>query len=347
MKYIRLAMQSFSLCLIVTALCNSALAETAAEINAKVDSYKNSLIAKQAALETINNRLLAYEAKNDDAVAQLAKAKEDLTEATATLEEANQVKSEDGPGKRDLAQRRYELAERGVQSREKRLDRVINKNKELNQEKDALQSEIKWVNTQITTLSKQAEQTLLEEKKFAELQRAKAKKPAPTAVPTPVKIAAPAPPPAPEAVETIESVEGDAVAETAASAVKATPPPTSTAAAQPVNEKDLTPRQRYARNEMRKLNTLTKDADKREHRRYTELLMEVDREDPVELEYLGNEQFFTEIALSKGKHKLTINLRKFVVKIPDSADGDTFVVIYDTTDLSNARFVFFNKKLLD
>lgn len=322
----------------------SSFAETAAEVTAKVESYKSSIESKKEALDTVENRLLAYVAKREDATAQLQDAREDYAEAKLKLEEANSLPAEEGARARDLAQRRIELGERGVQSRERRLERVEEKYQELLSEQKKLEADIKWLTSQIGPLSQQAATLKQQELRAAELKKAQ---PKPTPAPTPIVKATPPPvaTPEPEPVETVEAESENP--DTTVSTADITPEPQTGERAQPVNEDDLSPRQRYARTEMRKLNEKTKGADKSEHRRYSELVLEIDRDDLIELEYLGNDQFFSEITLSEGKHTLTINLRKFVVKIPKSADGDTFVVIYDTTDLSNARFVFFNKKLLD
>ncbi|SMF09089.1 hypothetical protein SAMN02745866_00672 [Alteromonadaceae bacterium Bs31] len=351
MKLLRVAALAFSIC-ISPLVSPGAFAQSSSDVSAKAENYKLSISTKKEALQTLENRLLAYDVKKEDATKQLAVAKEDLKNVQADLELANQDTSDDGPRKREMAKTRLELAERGVQNREKRLDRVSRKHAELITERDKTKADINWLNRQINSLDKQAQAIRVEEDRFANMQAA--------ASPEPVKIAAPplvAKPTEPAVVKDVAKQPATAMpaaasTENAAEASGANTqapqlPATSIHAAKPVNEKDLTPRQRYARSEMQKLNELTKNADKTQHRRYSELLMDINYKRAVELEYLGNEQFYTEVDLVAGKHKLVIDSRKFMVKVPESADGDTYVVIYDTTDSRNERFVFFNKRLLD
>lgn len=336
MSLSRVALLLFSLCTLILAPIYTQ-AETSADVRTKIESHKSSITKKNEALDTISNRLEAYQAKKNDATSQLVKAKADVLEAQRELDKAKQLTGDTAERKQDLAQRRYELAERGVQSREKRLERLMGKYNELSAEEDKVTAEIDWLSSQIDPLTKKA--SLLAEQEKAAAALAVAAKAAPKPTPKPTPIPTPKPTPSPEPVETVETPASDVAVETPAMA-KAAPEPEA-------SPEDLTPRQRYARKEMRKLNEMTKGADKTEQRHYTEVLMEIDRKDAVELEYLGNNQFYGEVDLSKGKHTLTVNLRKFIVKIPDSADGDTFVVIYDTSDQEKARIVFFNKNLLD
>ncbi|WP_075184617.1 hypothetical protein [Teredinibacter haidensis] len=338
MNNLRLALSVLTLCSSLAYIPYTA-AETSSELTTKVERYQASISNKGAALETVENRLLAYEAKKDDAASQLDAAKVDLREAQSNLTQAKIDTSEDSARKQDMAQRRLELAERAVQSREKRLERVMRKFEELSAEKEKLENDISWLKDEIPSLTSRAKTLSTRERQPAAApQPIKIASPLPAATPRPAPIATPEPPPV-----VVES-EDTPIAKTIQTAVVAAAPvKTGNNAA----SQDLTPRQLYAREEMHKLNELTKTADKREHRRYNELLMEIDRNEVVELEYMGNEQFYTETQLTQGKHKLTINLRKFSVTIPEKANGDTYVVIYDTTNIRNARFVIFNKKLLD
>lgn len=331
MNLSRVALLLFSLCTLILAPIYT-YAETSNEVRTKIENYKSSIAKKSEALDTIKNRLDAYEAKKNDATSQRVKAKADVMESKRELDRTKQLTGDSAANKKDLAQRRYELAERGLQSREKRLDRIMGKYKELSAEDEKITADISWLKSQIDPLTKKAAALVKQEKTAAKAIIAAKAAPKPTPTPTPKP--RPTATPTQEPVETVETPASDVAVETP-------PVPDPKAAV------DLTPRQRYARSEMRKLNEKTKGADKSEQRHYTEVLMEIDRGESVELEYLGNNQFYSEVELSKGKHTLHVNLRKFNVRIPDLADGDTFVVIYDASDEEKARVVFFNKNLLD
>ena len=369
MPYFRAAIIFITLCFTV-AVPFSLQAQAQTGDAARLERIKTSLAAKQESLATLENRLLAYVVKQDDATTKLAKAERELAESKAALEAAQGDTSETGLRQLSLAEKRLELDERGVLNRGKRLDRINRKTAELEAEAADLQAEIAWAEGQLGG------------KKIVAAPQPKPKptpkptprptavatpKPtlAPTLVPTAVKakpIATPVPTiiptvapkptlkptPAPVAIEDeIETIEQE-VEEAIAKRPKLVAPiaPTAAPLAEEI-ERVLTPRERYARRQMKRLNDMTRDADKGEHRRYDELLMRIDRDDDIELEYLGNEQFYAEVEMTKGRHKLTINLSRYVVNIPKAADGDTFVVIYDTTDLTEPKFMFFNKNLLD
>ncbi|WP_188150601.1 hypothetical protein [Teredinibacter waterburyi] len=371
MPYFRAAIIFITLCFTL-AVPFQAQAQTGDA--ARLERIKTSLAAKQEALATLENRLLSYVAKQEDATTKLAKAEQELAESRATLEAAKGDASEAGLRQLSLAEKRLELDERGVLNRGKRLDRINRKTAELEAEAADLQAEIAWAEGQLggkkvaaapKPKSKPTPRPTPRPAAVAAPKPTLAPTLAPTLIPTVAKtnpVTAPAPTikptttpkpalkptPRPVAVEDeIETIEQE-VDEAIAKRPKLVAPiaPTAAPLADEI-ERVLTPRERYARRQMKRLNDLTKDADKGEHRRYDELLMRVDRDDEIELEYLGNEQFYGEVKMTKGRHKLTINLSRYVVNIPKAADGDTFVVIYDTTDLSEPKFIFFNKNLLD
>jgi len=342
MNPLRVALLLLSLCALFLAPIYS-FAETSAGVTAQIQKSQSLLAKKREALDTVENRLKSYEVKKSDAMSQLIRAKADLAEAKRELDRASKETGENSEHKQDLAQRMYELSERGLQSRERRQERILENFRELTAEKEQLNTDITKLTSTIATLRKRVK--LLENQEKAARIAAESK---PDATPTPAPKAVvkatpvPTPTPEPEPIEIVSEDEG-VTTETAAMA-------TDKETAQKedsVTEESLSPRQRYARLQMRKLNELTLNADKSENRRYTELLMEVDRDQVIELEYLGNDQFYAEVKLQKGKHKLLIRLRKFVVTIPNSADNDTFVVIYDARDKGDEHFVFFNKKLLN
>lgn len=104
-----------------------------------------------------------------------------------------------------------------------------------------------------------------------------------------------------------------------------------------------TPMQQQARRAMNRLFEKTKGADKAESHVSLELVLSESPISTVDLEYLGNEQFYTEVQINKGKHTLRINRKKFNIAVPQTEGGDVFVIIYDNKKVQIAAF---NKKLL-
>lgn len=357
---------SIALCLLFPV---QLLAESAAEIQSKITQSETDLSSKKSALETVLNRLSSYQFKIQDAKERLESVRKDLREAETNLINADADTSKEGPRLRDIAARRLELAKHNVESHEARLDRVARKSDELQAEADQLGSEIERTETNLTKLTEKLRNTIAADKAAAQAeqarlreaieraraeqhsaqeeakqeaqrlaQEAEAKRMAKQQADEELKQQDNARLATQQAIETKAAVKLDGDSSPASAGTEQTSDQTS--------ETALTPLQRYARNEMSKLNNRIKNSNKSEERHFLELLMEVDRDQVFELEYLGNNQFYTELKLDKGKHKLTINLRRFIATVPDEADGDTFVVIYDASNRDDGRFIIFNKNLL-
>lgn len=312
-----------------------AMSQSSTQIQSSISETRDLIRSKKSALDTVLNRLSSYQFKNEDAKNRLKEVRDDLIEAENELAAAQANTSNDAPRLQEMAQRRLELAQHNVESHQARLERVNRKSEELQREADQLGTDIQRAEKQLTRLTTQLRDQMAQEKEQAEEERQRLQ----AAIARAEKEA--------EEAKLLAEQEAEAAASSSnPAAPQAQLASTSNAAIQKPSPAPLTPLQRYARREMQILNQRIKDADKNEDRHFLELIMEVDREDVVELEYLGNNQFYSEIPLSKGKHKITINLRRFIATVPDEADGDTFVVIYDATDKENGRFVIFNKNLL-
>lgn len=334
MNHMRLAI-SISLCLLTGLFSCITLAETRAQAVAELEKLEAIKANKRDALETVRSRLDYYETKKPDAQTQLAEAQVTMAEAQSGLEEAEASKEADAERSIDLAKRRLELAVRGLQSREGRLERTIEKITELSAEEEQLDTELETVLKQIAEQKERID--ILKEQESRP--KVAASTPAPTPVPTPRPTAAPEPAPI--------KVEEEKAPEVAAAAKPApTEAPRPAAAQDSVQLKDMSPQQRYAHVEMKKLNDLIKAANKKKRPRYDELMLDIDRNEEMELEFLGEEQYYGEFPLAAGAHKLTINLKQYKIHIPDEQDGATFVLIYDARNHRSPNLVFFNKALL-
>ncbi|WP_019604562.1 hypothetical protein [Teredinibacter turnerae] len=343
MNYLRLAIRS-SLCLITLLFAQISVAQTGAQ--AELDKLQARVASVKDSLETIDSRLEYYEVKKPDAETQLAEAQLSYQEAESLLAEAKASKEADAARAIDLANRRIELAERGLKSREGRLERTITKIVELGDEKKQLLAELSTLERQIAE-KKERIAIIKEQKARAAVaaQAAPAPTPVPKPKPTPRPKPTPTPTPEPVAIEVVEEV-AEAEATPEAEAESAPVPAPVAAAEDDASLKNLSPQARYARAQMKTLNRLLKEESKRRNQRYDELTVKVDRDDEIDLEHLGNEQYYAELSLGAGEHALTIKLRKYKVRIPAEQDGDMFVLIYDARDHRKPRFAFFNKGLL-
>ncbi|WP_185236440.1 hypothetical protein [Teredinibacter franksiae] len=328
MKPLRMAMCLLSV-VIACALANLAAAETSSELRAKADRYRAAIPNKVSALETIQTRIKAYEQKKVEAQAQLDQARKDLIEAQTNMTIAKADTSDEAERLQSIGERRLELAERTLKSREKRSERAVIKHTELTAEQQKLQDEMKWMEGQIPELLTKADN-----QETAEIRNAKQKKEAQLAAlapPPPVSTPSPTAEPTPEPIE-LASADGQSFI-LPASASNA--------------EGASNARQQYARGEMKKLLELTRNADRTNKPRRDDPVLNVDGEEIEELEYLGAKQYYTEVPLAAGRYKVAIGARKFVATIPASADGNIFVVIFDTADTRTGRVAFFNKKHLE
>lgn len=320
---------------LITALAVLTLSFPCVAIAQSIASLESSLSKKESALVTLENRIESYAQRQLDAEEKLQQALEDLGAATAELDEAKQSTSPEAATQQSLATKKVELAKNALESRQSRLNSAREKYTSLLVDKQRTEAEITALEAVIAERRRVAEARATaaqEAARLAEQRAAEEKFAANTQAPTPAitqpKIAAKTV--APKTTEPkIEAPQQD------------TALPEASEDAQP------TPRQLHAQKMMAELNERVKGADKEGWRRYETLTLKVNREEPIEFEYLGNHQYYAEVQLEDGKQKIKIRSRTFVINVPKDESGDTFVVIYDTRDKYKADFSIFNKSLLD
>lgn len=306
-------------------------AETIGELNAKLDNYNGNLEKSISTLNILNSRLLSYESKLANAKEKAAESEENLSSAQKRLNQPVDEKNPEAKRIQEQHQKRLKLAEHGLQATRSRLQRVLRKKEELQKEAETSKTTIHWLNKKIEFFTTELASQKKQENEFRQAKDKADKE----------RIA--------NRLAEIDKAKMEAA--TLSSTSSTLPPPViqESTEQKPViaqSKTKMTPKQRFAQKEMDRLYKNTNNSDKSEKRHYLELLLEIDRKEVVELEYLGNNHFYTEIKLNKGKHKLSINLRQFIAKVPESEDGDTYVVIYDATNKRDSRFVIFNKNLL-
>ena len=305
-------------------------AETVAQSKSVLAGLEDRLFQQAESLKTIEGRIRSYSKKIIRAESDLASAKAELSAANKEVIKAYSDKSQDNTRMQDNAARNHELAEKTLHLRQKRLDRAQRKLEELQQERNRLQLDTDDLQKKIT---EQTERVLVlttlassqPAKASASPKLLKAKPDAPKR-PAPE----PAPPETPSLPVAIKTVDDAPVKPTA------TPKP------------ELSSQQRYARTQMKIMNDLIADApeDESPPRAYKDLELKLGKE-VVEFEYLGNRQFYTEVMLSHGSHKIKIADRRYNITIPETEKPGLFVVIYNVLEPNKPSFIIFSKAMLD
>ena len=315
-------------------VCLYSTAITAATLEAQLQKQAALLATKKASLETLESRLSSYEESKVEARDRLDKALADVVEAKVQLANAGSNQDTEGATQRELAQRSLALAEQGLESRQSRLNR-IDKNFEKIQR--SIIEHRDFITRQQATISSLKQQLANQAAQKSHHKQVAAFTPKPDVEKVTVEPVAPVGPTVGKA-----DIEVTTSAALAADIARLPAP-----AAGPVAPVPLSQEQKDARAEMRRLHDLTKGADKKLSGRYQELELIVDRKDNIDFEYWGAGQYYAEFPLSAGKRRLQIKRRAFSVSISEANDGDTYVLIYDTSPRGEPRVAFFNQTLLE
>lgn len=318
------------LVLVLTLSSQAGLAQTKAQLAASIESTQNKLTNNASATETLQRRLDSYTERLVDAEDKLSKAQADLDAANAELSDARNATGDQAQMQQELATRKLDLARNALESRQSRYQSAQRKRAELQLALASSERDAQALSLKLASLKQQYAAAPASPPKAAPKPAQPAPKPA---------LQAKAPAPAPAAVVVAAPVAPVPVATEAVAEAVVEPEPA------PVVE--LTPAQRYAREQMAALNAKIKDAQTDGYRQFEELYVRVRGGQEEEFEFLGNGQYYAEMPLSSGKHKLKIQSRTFVVSVPEAENNQVFTFIYDATNRQKPRFVFFNKALLD
>lgn len=315
----------------------AAFADARSDLVATLNKTQVKLENRKTASDTLESRLNGYKERQKEAEEKLISAQNDLATARADLIEAGNSKADGAENQQELAQKKVALAENGLESRRSRLNSISDNYQGILQEMAENQKQIASLELTVASLTTQLSKTPIAAKKIAPPPEKIAVAAAPKQTPKHVPVKQPVLAPAPMAIAPTRVIS------TPVAAVSTNTETASTAE----EPRELSARAQYARAQMTELNQKTKGADSESYRQYTELTAKVDRSDLTELEFLGNGQYYGELKLDGGNHRIQIRSRNFQVKVPADETGNTFVVLYDTTDRNKPRFVFFNKTLID
>jgi DNA repair exonuclease SbcCD ATPase subunit len=299
-------------------------------------AYENHLVA----LEDIENEIFGYSNKVEKARTDLATAEKELAEAAAALAQARATALETPGQEADRTLKKathsHKMASRGVRSRTKRLERVEGnlaelqaqlqeQQERLSEDKNRIQEQQERITTVRADLERKAKQRELAEAKAKAEAAKQAQKPAPVvAKPKPVVEPEPVPQPEPKVV------------------VAPKPEPAPKVELSELDKEAL----EFAQKEVDRLEKLLADGSTGRPI-FKRLVLKGNRTEPVNFEFLGQNQYRAEVVVSQGKQIFEIGKHKYRRTIPASDNGETYVFIFDAKRPSRPRMVMFKKSLLD
>ncbi|MCO1333280.1 hypothetical protein MO867_02900 [Microbulbifer sp. OS29] len=307
----------------------------AAQAQTPLTAEKNRLARLEQALENrsveledIENELLSYEYKLE----QAQKSLDDLRlEYEASRQELDQARrgyesdaSSDAERRLTKAKHGFAMAERGVDSRSRRLEFIQANHKELQQklreEKQAIAETKTKISAQQDKISNMVE-TMLAKAEASERRAALARAAASAEKPKPPKIRA--------------------------QVVKESPKRVAPEKPKPVATRDIDPELlAYVTREQARLNTLLADEESNERQTFRNLELRPVGGERLPFEFLGKNQYRAIATVEAGRQTYKINTWKFRRTIPTEDDGTRYVFIFDARRLSRPRLVMYPEYVL-
>ncbi|TQV73429.1 hypothetical protein FKG94_17140 [Exilibacterium tricleocarpae] len=319
----------------------TAKAATLSDEEETLARLEQTLENRQTTQQDIENDLLGDRTKATEAQADLEQAKQELVTAEAELTAARQAFSADAGQENSRALKKAEhshkMAERGVRTRTKRLERVDRNLKESEAKLAATKKAIASLRSQIASQRQRLSEVAASLKAQADQDATAAAVTRVDSRPTPQPPKAPAKPVAPEP----KPVEPPQPAAVAAKALQA-PPAAAPKQVIALDQEALA----YARGEMSRLESFLADGQPGRPS-YRRLVLRGSKVQAVAFEFLGRDQYRAEVPVAAGKQQFEIGSHKFRRTIPASDDGEMYVFIYDAKRLSRPRLAIFRKSLLE
>ena len=294
-------------------------------------SQENRLVE----LEDVENEMLAYEYKLQRAQESLSKARANYEESLMALKAAERehklAASSDTERALHKAKHAYAMAERGVDSRNRRVEIVQSTFGDL---ETRLKSSRNSVATGKARLDDQ--KALVDKLVKAMLVKAEEQKNAEkTAAAAPAVSAPTAPEPSLASLEPVApTMPESAVAEVAEEAVV---------------EREIDPELlEYVRGERDRLEKLLGELEEGEDGKQTfrSLTLRPSGGDDIDFEFLGQNQYRLVAPVSAGRQTYKINSWRFRRTIPSDDDGERYVFIFDARRLSRPRLVMYPEYVL-
>lgn len=323
--------------ILVLALCScSVFAASVREEEDRLARYEQVLENHISELEDIENQLFALKSKLKEASTEVAKSNANFEEArqanTAASIKLAGDNNDDNKRAAKLAAHSLKMAERGVRTRSKRLERIQANQQELQAAEAALQSKLVSAKDNITA----QEQRIVDVKRAEDLA---AKALLAKAEAESVKLAAKADQEARQAARKAELAAAKAALEAEAKAKQQAPVVTNTLSE--LDQEALA----YAQKEVAKLEKLLASG-KPGRPIFDRLTLTGSKIEPQKFEFLGRDQYRTEAVVSAGKQLFEVGGNKYRRTIPSSDDGEAYVFIVDAKRPMRPRLVMYKKSLL-
>ncbi|WP_139304781.1 hypothetical protein [Microbulbifer marinus] len=307
-----------------------AFAQTQATLTAeknRLARMEQSLENRMVEVEDIENELLSYEYKLERAKESLDKARQHYEESRAELQKAERDHQLNGDSdtERQLSKAKhgFAMAERGVDSRNRRVEFIQTNFDELKAQLDAEQKAITQTKSRISAQeNKVAEMVsaMLAKAEAAQRTAAAAKNVAPVNRPQL---------PAPTVAAVEEAPKKEVVAEPAAEVREVDP--------------ELLD---YVKRERARLDKLLADNSGEGKHTFRNLELRPSRGEALPFEFLGQNQYRLIAPVEAGRQTYKINTWKFRRTIPADDDGVRYVFIFDARRLSRPRLVMYPEYVL-
>ncbi|WP_157953970.1 hypothetical protein [Microbulbifer sp. A4B17] len=287
---------------------------------------EQSLENRTVGLEDVENELLSYEYKLeqaqkslDDLRLEYEASRQELNQATRAYESSP---NSDAERRLKKAKHAFAMAERGVDSRSRRLEFIKENHQQLQQklleEKQAVADAKAKISAQQDKISKMVDD-MLAKAEASERRAAMARAAATSEKPKPPKIRAQVEPPKREEPAKVE------------------------VAAKREIDSDLLD---YVRQETARLNTLLADEESNDRQTFHNLELRPVGGERVPFEFLGENQYRLVTTVESGRQTYKINTWKFRRTIPAEDDGARYVFIFDARRLSRPRLVMYPEYVL-
>ncbi|MGL6160253.1 hypothetical protein [Microbulbifer sp.] len=308
-------------------------AEVAAQSQASLSAEKNRLARMEQSMENhmveiedIENELVSYEYKLKRAKESLADARKKHEESRRELQQAERDhqlnKSSDSERQLNKAQHGFSMAERGVDSRSRRVEFIQSNYDDLNDQLKVARQAVARSESRI------AEQRIkVEQVHNAVLAKADAEKRAAAMARKAAPVKPEVPPPSVAEVK-----------------MEPEPEPEEEMAEEPQREVDAELVE-YVRREMGRLDKLLADND-RGRRTFRDLELDPSHGDSLSFEFLGHNQYRLVAPVEAGRQVYKIKTWKFRRTIPSDDDGERYVFIFDGRRLSRPRLVMYPEYVL-
>ena len=300
-----------------------AVAQTQASLNAeknRLARMEQSLENRMVEVEDIENELLSYDYKLQRAEESLKKARVHYEQSRRELQQAERDHqlNANSDTERQLrkAKHGFNMAERGVDSRSRRVEFIQANYEELQGQLTAAKDAIASGKARIVTQERKVEQminAMLAQAEAAKRRNAVASQAAPVSKPE-----VPAP-----TVAAAEVVEEEA---------------------EPVREVDPELLE-YVKGERERLAELLEGGDEGKQT-FRNLDLQPSRGDDIPFEFLGHNQYRLIAPVEAGRQTYKINTWKFRRTIPADDAGEPYVFIFDARRLSRPRLVMYPEYVL-